>query len=82
MSTTNKKQTRIGLEGWTERIVIHWIGLGGATGLLAYAGSWYAETLQTHFLLLVLASIFWIVTFGAISWTMWEFVIPAFLFEK
>lgn len=77
MATAERK--RSGTTELTKRVLVHCLGVGGASAMVLYRQSWYSETLRDRPGLLVLGVVFWLVMTGTLSWTMWEFIIPSFL---
>jgi hypothetical protein len=79
MTTTEEQTNPLPVDEQSINVLVHWGGIGGGTTLLIYMQSWYAEGLQESLPLLLLGLLFWLITTGAFSWTMWEFIIPTFV---
>ncbi len=79
MTTAEEQTNSLSVEEQLTKVLVHGGGVGGGTTLLIYSQSWYAETLEESLPLLLLGLLFWLITIGAFSWTMWEFIIPTFV---
>lgn len=62
-----------------KRLFIHSGGVGGGIAVIIYIQSWYTEPLEDNPVLLAVGLNFWMVTIGALSWTIGEFIAPSFL---
>ncbi len=79
MATTEEQTNSLPVDEQLTKVLVHCGGVGGGTALLIYTQSWYAESLQESLPFLLLGLLFWLITIGAFSWTMWEFIIPTFV---
>jgi hypothetical protein len=79
MTTAEEQTNSLLVDVHLTKVLVHCGGVGGGTALLIYTQSWYAESLQDSLPLLLFGLLFWLITIGAFSWTMWEFIIPTFV---